>query len=171
MCFKKGVLATQKNNPDRKYDLYMTAISRKRLGMYRWYQIKCSIRAFFCEESIKQAIRKRRWRMRIAKRLVKGFIRRNLRETFFRSQLMNIFMYVNEAKSKYLEEHEKRKIIPEDIIPLEICVIAQIAHREGLPILSFNTDYKYFCHLPISPEAYINYLYPEIFLTHSVQPH
>lgn len=161
---------SQKSNPHRTYDLYMTPLSRKRLGMYRWYQIKCYIKAFFCEDDVKQAMRKRSWRMRIAKKLILGFKRRSPREIFFRSQLMNMFMYVNEAKSKYLEEHESRRIVPEEIIPLEVCVNAQIAHRTGLPILSFNTDYKFFCHLPISPKAYLTYLYPETFLTHHVSP-
>jgi hypothetical protein len=162
---------SQKKDLDRKYDLYMTPLSRKRLGMYRWYQIKCYIRAFFCEESIKQAIRKRAWRRRIAKKLIVGFKKSSFMETFFQSQLMNIFMYVNEAKSQYLEENEQRSIIPEEIIPLEVCATAQIAHRTGLPILSFNSDYRFFCLLPILPKAYITYLYPETFLNHSVQSH
>ncbi len=162
---------SQKSDPERIYDLYMTTLSRKRLGMYRWYQLTCYIKAFFCAEDMKQAMRKRRWRMRIAKKLVLGFKRRNLRETIFRSQLMNIFMYANEAKSKYLDEHEHRRIVPEEIIPLEVCAMAQIAHRTRTPILSFNSDYRFFCHLPISPEAYMTYLYPETFLSHSVQSH
>jgi hypothetical protein len=160
---------SQKNDPDRKYDLHLTSISKKRLAMFRWFQIRCFIKCFFYDAVKKEAAKKRGWRIRIARQLVRSIKRRSLRETLFKSKLMDIFMYVNEAKSKFLEEKENRRIVPEEIIPLELCSIAQIAHRTGIPILSFNTDYRFFCHLPLSPKTYITYLYPEIFLAHTVR--
>ncbi|MFH1444679.1 MAG: hypothetical protein ABIG34_04830 [Candidatus Peregrinibacteria bacterium] len=148
----------------------MASITRKRMGMFWWYQVKCYMKCFFCETQQKEAMRKRGWRIRIAKKLIVGFKRRNIREYLFKTNLMDIFMYANEAKSKFIQGKEGRRIIPEEIIPLEVCAIAQIAHRTGIPILSFNSDYHFFCHLPLSPDTYLTYLFPENYLIHHVLP-
>jgi len=161
---------SEKNDPNRKYDLFLTSISRKRMGMYKWFQMKCVMKCIWCDAPRKEAMQKRRWRMRIAKKLIVGIKKKSLRETLFKSKLMDIFMYANEFKSQFIEKQENRRIIPEEVIPLESCAIAQVAHRTGMPLLSFNTDYRFFCHLPLSPDTYMTYLSPEVFLSHNVQP-
>lgn len=157
-----------KRNLKGKFSIQMPNICRMRLGWYFLYRFQCYLRSrstFFCsDEQLRKALHKRLIRTRYAKSIVRWFPRRGLKNYFFgRRLLMEIFLYANEAKSRELKVAGER-LEPADVISMETCVIAIIANRKNLHLLSFNPDFKYFADFRDNPN-YITFTHLDIFLT------
>lgn len=161
---------SKKGDSKRKYHLIMPRLCRLRLGLYWLY-------GNICERKIKknkqprtkQAMMKRSARADTALTVVSGYIRRGFWLSLRRSKLMDVFMCVNDHKARDIEQREGRKMAPSEVIPMEICKIAQIAHSNNIPVLSFNRDYSYFQQIPLSSSSYIRYIDPDNFLKYDVK--
>jgi len=157
-----------RRNPLRKFRLIMTRVSMMRLGAFPFYHFSRYIMGFKKIEGFE----KRRRRSKAALEHVGSTlsvptpwraILPSLIPYHNKRCLMDLFMYANEAKSSALKANGE-KMLSWQVIPLEMCKIAQVAHKKDLPIFSFNTDFTYFCGLPHKPTKYIDYLNPESFL-------
>jgi len=164
---KKFLNLGRRKNKDRRYRLLMPYICKKRLGMYPLYRFRCFARSrinFLCPDATeKQALIKRLRRTRYAKSVVEKCVRKNLWTITFHSKIFDLYMHANEAKSTALEKIEGRKMEPNELIPLETCHIAEIAHRKGMTLLSYNTDFRYFANFHNEPH-YVHYQNLEDFL-------
>ena len=162
-----------KKNKKRRYELYTTEISAKRLGMYPWYTWWGTV-GRFRKGKAKGFFEKRRERMEIAKENIvypnkfipfRPFFVEGILTRYRKKEIMDLFMFANEAKSESIKTIELgKKMKPEEVIPLEICSIARIASKKDLPIFSFNEDFQYFCKIPNKDGQYINYWKPSTFL-------
>lgn len=122
--------------------LYVPSICIKRLGISRFYLWLCSFRLitglWLPDENMKEAYHRKVRRIRYAWPIVRKCrygIRFGKKVT-----LMDLFTHANQRKSVAIG----KRLEPHQIIPLEMCMIAQIAHRENIQLLSFNEDYRYF---------------------------
>jgi len=146
----------KKRNKTRRFRLKMPAICQKRLGWYYFYSLWSFARSrsvFLCSDSdFRDALFKRLLRLKHAKRIIeKPFVRRKLSSFFFRSnQVMELFLHANGAKSKYLKAKGER-LESNQVISIEICIIAQIAHSHDLELLSFNSDFSFFSNFDGKP--------------------
>lgn len=144
-------------NSKRRYRLILPYVCRNRLGWKFPYSVWSSIRSkstLLCSDSdLKEALQKRQKRLRYAKSIVSApFIRRCFHKwlLFGDSELMDLFIFANGEKSKMLKASGKR-LDPNQVIPLEVCLIAQIAHQHSLELLSFNGDYRFFANYSGKP--------------------
>lgn len=155
-------------NVDRRFNLVMHPISRKRLGMPFFYHFSRYPLGISKIDGFDKRSRRRKAALKHVYRLwtlpsrsrywFLGFIPFHNKRC-----LMDLYLFANEAKS---EEYKRLggQIEPNQVIPLEVCEIAQTAYKKNLPIFSFNKDFKFFCGLPNRPTKYIDYLEPDIFL-------
>jgi hypothetical protein len=155
-----------KQEGQRRHVLYMPYCSRIRLGAFRLFHALTYMKKFLKYKGVAlMPLEKAEMRSQIAQTYVAKYLKSSWTEKFarwfFPKTLINLFIYANENKSNYLQEKEKRKILPHEVIPLEICEIAMIAKRSKLDILSFNEDYKYLTMLPGKSASYITYLNPD----------
>lgn len=164
---KKFLNLGRRKNTDRRYRMFMPVIYKKRLGMYPLYRLRCFVRSrvnFLCPDAHeKMSLIKRLRRTRYAKSVVQRCVRRSFWRPLLRSKMFDLYMHANEAKSFQLEKTNGRKMDPSELIPLETCYIAEIAHQKKLPLLSFNTDFRYFAGFRNQPQ-YIEFQNLEDFL-------
>ena len=148
----------------REFSLHLTNISAQRLGMYSFYDLwKYWVTK---NERKKLHFEKRRVRKNLASEAIcrcrtewRMFLRVKVR-FFKRWKIMDLFVYANEAKRNQLS----RQLEPSEVIPLEMCQIAYIAHQYKMPIFSFNKDFEYFLMLSGGKKPYIDYWNPDHFL-------
>lgn len=100
---------------------------------------------------------KRLERRKIAKKVIGRFVsRRHLTVRPHSWKIMDLHLYANENKRATL----KRPLEPQEVIPLDVCENALIAHEMRIPIFSFNGDYEHFIALP-GEASFIQYWKPE----------
>ena len=73
----------------------------------------------------------------------------------YRHRVMDLFLYANENKSAEFEEQGK-KMSPSEVIPMETCEVAEVAHTHKIQLISYNEDFKYFSGF-LKTSAYVEY--------------
>lgn len=162
--FMEGAI---KGKRDQKFQLYLTSISRARLGMYFFHMLKCHSREAYSwgePAEITEAYKTRHTRSEYAKDIVEGTYRRSFFSYLSNRTLYDLFIHANEMKSRALFRQRGYKLTPSEVIPFENCRVAQIVHRSELEFLSFNPDYQYFANFRRDP-GYIKFQQFEDFLT------
>jgi hypothetical protein len=146
---------SKKKAKDRKFKLLMPHISGKRLGTEPLNLARCFLRMKVGFGSLDAETRliftKRFKRAFQARRIIARYLRRSLILRLHKQELLDLFSYMNEMKSLDLKKNRDIKMLSDEVIPLETCLVAQIAHRHRLHLLSFNTDFRYakdFRHQP-----------------------
>jgi hypothetical protein len=144
----------RKKNPHREYCAYSTKNVKMRLG-YGWFY---NARRFTTRnQSKRKQYQKRLERRELAKTVIVKFFTSKSLGIFSRPwKLMDLHVFANENKRESLG----RQLSTSEVIPLDVCQNALIAHRTGYPVFSFNEDYQYFITLPGGKEAYLQYWKP-----------
>lgn len=145
-----------KNNAHREYCVYSTKVVKKRLGCGWLYN---AIRTTMTRNAKKRLMfQKRLQRRALARNVIVRFLRRDiLRVKPINWTLMDLHLFANENKSAML----KRNLFPEEVISLDLCINALIAHETGYPLFSFNEDYQYFLLMPAGKKSYMQYWKPD----------
>ncbi len=147
---------SEPSKKDSKYALHLSNVSAYRLGMFPVYNF---IRKYFCwKKERKVMYAKRRERKIFAKASISRYKFLFLGFKFFHIkphswELMDLHLFANEAKRAELN----RPMEINEVISMDTCKIAKIAHDNKLPILSFNTDFKYFSILPNLKKPYLEH--------------
>jgi hypothetical protein len=144
-----------------KVQISMPAICMQRLGMsrlYYWYSLLRAKTGWrLPDEKMRQAYEQKLRRIRYAKPIAQKCW--CLYTPGKKTRLLDLFTHANERKSSSLG----KKLEPHEIIPLEMCKVAEIAHRKKLTLLSFNKDYRYFTDFGHTSN-YVTFRYLEDFL-------
>ncbi len=145
-----------KNNANREYRVYSTRVVKKRLGCGWMYN---AIRSILTQNAKKRAMfQKRLQRRGLARNVIVRFLRRrSFRGKPVNWALMDLHLFANENKSAAL----KRNLTPDEVISLDLCTNALIAHQTGYPLFSFNEDYQYFLLMPAGKKSYMQYWKPD----------
>lgn len=144
-----------KNNSKAEFKVFSTKNVQKRLG-YGWLYNSFQVIA---RKNINksQLLQKRRERRSISKKIIVRFLsvrRLGLKPVSWK--LMDLHLFANENKRASL----KRLLLPQEVIPIDMCINALIAHQNNFPIFSFNEDYQYFLTMPGGKEPFLQYWKP-----------
>jgi hypothetical protein len=155
-----------KGKKDRKYTFFMPKSCKFKLGAFWWYKQLTYLRRITIDSRDRTALEKAKTRTAIAKTYIIKYLNIKIVRRFFifncfPRKLIDVFIYANEAKSKELQRTEKRKIESDEIISLDTCKVAMLAHNKKYKLISFNKNFKYLQMLPPGKNAYIVYVHPD----------
>jgi hypothetical protein len=150
----------QKHHNEREYDAYSTRTIKKKLGYgwlyhgWKWTFVRHQTKRRHYENQLE--------RREFSEEIIVRFLRPHQLRTWPKSWiLMDLYLFANENK----RERIGRPLTPQEVIPLDMCETALIAHETGYPIFSFNEDYEYFIKLPGIKTAYLQYWKPSDILS------
>lgn len=160
-----------RSSSNRLFCLYITKITKRRLGMAWYYKFLMPRRK--TKELHTKKLTENRETIRDIKPLINKFCLRpkriyrgflpNLELLIpfkYQSRIMHLFSYANAKK----EEEKGSPLSPAEVIPLETCEIAYIAHTHGCRLISTNRDFDCFSGY-CSQRDYINFTSLDSFLS------
>lgn len=151
----------RRKNTNREYETYSTKIAKKRLGYGLLYNIFRSTTTINQEK--RRRFEKRLERRQLAKTVIVRFLgTRQIRIKPKTWCMMDLHLFANENKREAL----KHSLLPQEVISLDTCESALIAHETGYPLFSFNEDYEYFITIAGSKKPFIQYWKPDDILKH-----
>lgn len=137
----------KKTKTSKKYEFFMPFNSKIRLGggFRFWLNFIKTKNLRIGRTDILPIKEQARERYIISKKYVKKYLKLlPLTKWYYRTLITNLFIDVNDQKSKDLISTGNGKMKPHEVISLEICEIALLSHINKYPIVSFNDDFKYF---------------------------
>ncbi|NCP67355.1 hypothetical protein GW756_04285 [bacterium] len=142
--FLEGGKLSKRRKEGLKYELYMPSVSKYRLGGTFFYRLSIYSPRRNKEAPLLKAKQISYLRFKVAKLYISGTKKlMPWNKFFYEWRKMNLYIDANTKKSQHIKETKKRKMLPSEVIPFDMCEIALIAKKENMELLSFNTDYKF----------------------------
>jgi hypothetical protein len=156
----------RKNKKYREHTFYMPCSSKIRLGVFKAYSAYILMKnALRTESKVIEPLLQARKRASIAKIYVFKFLKpsffTNICIRIFPKTLSNLYIYANNAKSQHLLVENHTKVQSDQLVSLVTCVVAMIAHKHNMQVVSFNRDFQYLRSLPGSTDFFIRYEHPD----------
>lgn len=143
----------------RQYKAHASYTIKNRLGDGMIYN--ACIRLLTRNYTNRIRYQKRQGRLHVCNAVVERYIKPSVVNYIPRRwRMMNLFITANENKRESLG----RALKPTEVIPLEMCLTALIAHEYQYPIFSFYSDFEHFINSPGMKKPYLEYWNPEIIL-------
>lgn len=148
------------------HNLYMPYYSKIRLGAFRLYKGLTLMKKISRRDiKVVAPLEKARDRAGYVNVYIKKYLHlpRMIRfsKIFFPKKIINLFIYANDAKSKFIQKKLDRKIEPCELVSLHTCEAAIIANKHNMEIVSFNKDFEYLQKIPGIREIFIKYIHPD----------